>query len=835
MLVYLNAENEYAHKAMQSTHRLQDKLFREMYTFFQSNRAKHLQFPENGGDGYLYYSRRSRGHNFPVYYRRRHGQPDGDDGFETVLLDQNIMPDFFQRQLLGDLKVVSLGGDGGSCLVAFTLLSPDAMNRGGNLYIRVVDTDTRVRPSGPPFSFYSSPSTSSWWTANGEAWTGIGGFEWGPREGGGDRARRTLYYTKVDSYGRPHQVWAVQLTEEGDKLHGAPRLLHSLRREQKAVFLSLAATKDKMFVTVSANSKSSSEVHLLPGPGGRESCALLEPRLFRKRQSGVQYFVDHGGGFFFVVTNARVTGAGKGNDAASRTEPGEYRLMLCPTADTSQWTPCSFAETTEACGDVVMGRGGSQDKGGSIEDMDLFHDHCVLYGRVGGVPALYALDRLHTTPSSLPSPPFSSFHRLSLPSEAETGRLEPGLNQDYRAHALRFSLSSPIIPDVTYEYDLKTRYLREYHREILPSRPPLRVQGNSGSGAQEGQEAYECQRQWVKNDDDHMLIPLTVARRRGLKGPLPTLLLAYGAYGVSLDLSFRPEVLALLNRGWAVAYAHVRGGGELGRWWHTQGKGRRKMNSVTDYLWCAEWLVRSGRSRPGWLVGHGSSAGALVVAGAVHRQPSLFGAMVLKVPFLDLARTMMDPALPLTVHEYEEWTDGTDPRREPALQAMLQALSPYDSLGLLSTPYADWRPESSRGVADSPGSEKDSCDLRSFECNSLPPTLLLASLADARVNYWEAAKYAAKARHVCGMETEVLLRMEGDRAHEGPIAQTEMLQEAAFEAAFMITRVGLTEGREDVMQRGTAQNERRKGTVWRRRAGYEISRRMGPVPPLVFW
>jgi oligopeptidase B len=181
---------------------------------------------------------------------------------------------------------------------------------------------------------------------------------------------------------------------------------------------------------------------------------------------------------------------------------------------------------------------------------------------------------------------------------------------------------------------------------------------------------------------------------------------------------------------------------------------------------------------------------------------------------------MTDPSLALTVHEYDEWTEGRDPRRDGGVEARLRELSPYDSLDLL--------------LPSTAGGEGG---------RALPPTLLHASLADHRVRYWEAAKYAAKAREVSerGRSGEVLLRMEGDRAHEAPMAQTDVLQEAAYEAAFMITRLGLKDEEEEGEEEGVGGEEEggkeggRKGRRRARKAAHQKPRHLGKVPPLVFW
>lgn len=768
---------------MAPTRKLQAQLFKEMFERIRLSDAQEEEAGEGeearllgepGGDGWVYYSRRPRGHNFPIYCRRPATDGSDQENGEEVLLDQNGWPEFYQRMVLGDAKVSPR-----QTRLAFLLNTPEKGGKGWALYVQ----DLR-----------GSSSSSSWWTVEGGAWAGVGpSFEWGPKAvgagNGGGKEEEVLYYTRVDAHGRPHEAWAAFLPlatgrQNHQGLSRPPRRVLGLDPvKDGASFLTAARTKDRRFVTLAATSKTSSEVWLLPGPnsttGARtteEKEAITSPRLFCPRRPGVQYFVDHGEDAFFIVANA---------------EPGgEYGLYTLPTQEagalSSLWRPCSSHDG---------GVDGSSSS--SIEDMDLFRGYCVLYERShrAGAPTLRVLDRRYGCSTG----PIATAHRPTLPPAALVGKLQPGMNQDYDVSHVRFSISSPILPDVAYEYDMRTRRLQELYREQLPGRPPLDTDATA---------RYSCQRVLVPTGEaeNEVTIPLTLAHRRDVQpGPEqrhPVLLLGYGAYGVCLSVGYRPELLPLLDRGVVVAMAHVRGGGEKGRAWHAAGKGENKANSLLDYQHCADWLVEAGWTQPGLIAGYGASAGALVVAGAAHRRPELFGALVLKHSFLDLHRTMADPTLPLTVHEYDEWGD---PRNAPAVAARLAALSPYDTV-----------------PAEAP---------------SFPPTLLLASLADDRVKGWEAAKYAAKARemrcHSGGGGPEVLLRMEGDRGHEGPPSQAEMLMEAAFEQAFVLTRmgvVGLLDGGDD------GPKEVNRGGA-RRRQQHQRGRGMclPPVPPLAFW
>ena len=814
---------------MAPTRALQDRLFREMAARIRTSEppeekgeaggdtaaAAHLLLAEPGGDGFVYYTRRPPGRNFPIYCRRPCAVGAGAGGEaeegEEVLLDQNTWPEYHQGQVLGDAKVSPRQGR-----LAFVLGSPEQGGRGWALFVQEL-------------------RSGAWWTVEGDGWAGVGpSFEWGPAlaagEGRGKEEEEVLYFTKVDEHGRPHEAWAAFLplvggeTGEGGR-RGLSRPLQRVLRldpvADRAFFLTATRTKDRRFVTLAATSKTTSEVWLLPGPEAPKADAAREvcrPRLFCPRRPGIQYFVEHGGEAFFVVVND-APGGEYGLYTLSDDEAWGAEAAEGGTASSSvAWRPYVSSSDSGGGGDDSGINGGS-----SIEDIDLFQGFCVLYTRshATGAPALRVWDRRRpgdaavSSASSSPSSPSS--HAPALPPAAAAGKLQPGLNQDYRAGRVRFSVTSPILPDVTYEYHMAARRLEELHRETLPGRPPLdparryecrRVLVPSSSGDGEGETATATT----------TTIPLTLAHRRDVQpaqqgqGHHPVLLLGYGAYGICLSTGFHPELLPLLERGWVLAFAHVRGGGEKGRAWHAQGKGTHKLNSLRDYLCCADWLVAEGWTRPGRFAGHGASAGALVVAGAAHRRPELFGSLVLKVPFLDLHRTMTDPTLPLTVHEYDEWGDL---RQDPAVAARLAALSPYDTLPA--------------------------------EARAFPPTLLLASLADDRVKGWEAAKYAAKARGVRlvpgngdarGGHPEVLLRMERDRGHEAPLTHAEVLQEAAFEQAFMLTRMGA-----GVPEEGDAGEDARTG--WKspggppRRRGSSNSskgrRYLAPVPPLAFW
>jgi oligopeptidase B len=241
--------------------------------------------------------------------------------------------------------------------------------------------------------------------------------------------------------------------------------------------------------------------------------------------------------------------------------------------------------------------------------------------------------------------------------------------------------------------------------------------------------------------------------RRG-DGPAPLLLSGYGAYGYPEMVTFSSGRLSLLDRGVVVGLAHVRGGGEMGKRWHDQGRMANKMNTFTDFIACAEHLVDGGWTEPRRLVVQGGSAGGLLMGAVTNLRPDLFRAVVLEVPFLDVLNTMLDETLPLTTGEFEEWGNP----KLPEDYARIQAWSPYDNL----------------------------------TARRYPLMLVETSLNDSQVMYWEPAKYVARLRALKTDANPLLLRVNMDAGHSGASGRYDFLREIAFTWAFVLGAVGLT-------------------------------------------
>jgi oligopeptidase B len=239
-----------------------------------------------------------------------------------------------------------------------------------------------------------------------------------------------------------------------------------------------------------------------------------------------------------------------------------------------------------------------------------------------------------------------------------------------------------------------------------------------------------------------------------LDGSRPCLLLGYGAYGSSYEAGFQSHFLSLLDRGFVVAIAHVRGGDDMGRRWYQEGKLLRKRNTFTDFIAAAEYLIAEGYTSADRLAINGASAGGMLMGAVTNLRPELFRVVVAEVPFLDVVNTMLDPSLPLTVIEYEEWGDP----RDPAAYAYMRGYSPYDNI----------------------------------ERRAYPHMLVTGGLNDQRVAYWEPAKWTARLRVRKTDNNRLLLRTNMGAGHAGASGRYDALREVAFKYAFILDTLGVS-------------------------------------------
>ncbi|WP_213451454.1 S9 family peptidase [Rhizomonospora bruguierae] len=452
-------------------------------------------------------------------------------------------------------------------------------------------------------------------------------------------------------------------------------------------------TRSERYVVIDIHSKVTSEVRVIPAD---EPAA--EPVVVAPRRQGVEYSVEHHGDRFLILHNA---------------DAEDFALAYTSASAPGDWLPLI-----------------AHSPGTRLESVDAFADHVVVSLRSDGLTGVRVLpgdaDPAGGYDIEFPEPLYS----VGLDS-----------NPEYAGRSLRLRYASLVTPDSVYDYDLVTRQL------VLRKRKP--VLGGYDP------ERYEQHREWAVADDGTR-VPISVVARKGTPrdGSAPAVLYGYGSYEASLDPWFSIARLSLLDRGVVFAVAHVRGGGELGRRWYEQGKFLAKRNTFTDYVACARHLVKTGWTTADRLVARGGSAGGLLMGAAVNLAPEAFAGVVAEVPFVDPLTSILDPSLPLTVIEWEEWGN---PLESAEFYHYLKGYSPYEN------------------VADLP----------------YPPILALTSLNDTRVLYHEPAKWVARLRAVAPRGS-YLLKTEMGAGHGGPSGRYDSWREEAFIIAWILDRFGLS-------------------------------------------
>jgi len=460
----------------------------------------------------------------------------------------------------------------------------------------------------------------------------------------------------------------------------------------ESFFLGLHKTRSGRFLILHLGSNDTDEVHYLEADDPSAEFSLIEPR-----KKGIEYSIDHWADRLLIHTN---------EDAVN------FRLFETPVSDPRR----------ENWREVLPHRPDVQ-----LEQVDPFRDHIAVIERRDGVCKL----RIFGMPGYEP-------HDVSFDEPAYTVSLSG--NPEYETATVRFVYESLVTPETTIDYDMtaRTREVRKVEEVLGGYRP----------------EEYTTERTHATAADGTR-VPVTLVHRRGLPldGRNPLLLYGYGAYGSThTDPGFHSLRLSLIDRGFVFAIAHVRGGGDLGRPWYEAGKLEHKHNSFDDFVACAEHLIDAGYTSPDKLSIRGGSAGGLLIGAAVNLRPDLFRVAISKVPFVDVINTMLDPGLPLTVIEYDEWGNPND--RETFSRIL--AYSPYDNV----------------------------------TAQAYPDMLVTGGLNDPRVAYWEPAKWVARVRELQTGGGVVLLKTELGAGHGGPSGRYDSIREMALEYAFLIERCG---------------------------------------------
>jgi oligopeptidase B len=461
--------------------------------------------------------------------------------------------------------------------------------------------------------------------------------------------------------------------------------------------LGVGRTRDGKYLIFEAGSHITTECRFLAAENPEDQFTLVAPR-----EDDHEYFIDHRNGLWFIRTNDK----GK-----------NYRLVTAPasTPGRENWT-----ERIAHRDDVAL------------EAVDLFRDYFVACEREDGLPRLRmwrfdgeGVEARRDGEIAFPEPVYDA---------------HPGANRVFESKKYRYSYQSLVTPSSVYEYDVAA------HNSTLLKQ--LEIPGGFD------RTLYASERIHARAEDG-VAIPISIVYRKDKRemGKNALFVYGYGSYGYALPIGFSSSRLCLLDRGVVMAYAHIRGGGDLGEPWHDAGKMLVKRNTFTDFISCVEHLTAEGFGDPARVAIEGGSAGGLLMGAVVNMAPDLARAVVSHVPFVDVMNTMLDASLPLTVPEYEEWGN---PNEERHFRYML-SYSPYDNLNAVE----------------------------------YPAMLIKTSLYDSQVMYWEPAKYTAKLRTLKKDARPLLLVTNMQAGHGGASGRYDYLKEIAFDYAFMLRELGL--------------------------------------------
>ncbi|WP_432832525.1 S9 family peptidase [Dactylosporangium sp. CA-092794] len=448
-------------------------------------------------------------------------------------------------------------------------------------------------------------------------------------------------------------------------------------------------TRSERFVLVDINSKVTSEVLVIPA-----DAPTTPPRAIAARRQGVEYSVEHHGHRFLILHN----------DGAE-----DFALSYTSVDNPGDWT--TLIEHVP---------------GTRLLQVDAFAGHLVVSLRRDGLTGLRVVPLHGAAPYDIafPEPLYS---------------VSPEANLEYDTTSFRLSYVSLVTPDSVYDCNLDSGELTlRKQKPVLGDFDPSR---------------YEQHREWAIADDGTR-VPISIVARTGTPrdGSAPAVIYGYGSYEASMDPWFSIPRLSLLDRGVVFAIAHIRGGGEMGRRWYDEGKMLSKKNTFTDFVACAEHLVKAGWTAADRLIARGGSAGGLLMGAVANLAPTAFGGVVAQVPFVDALDTILDPSLPLTVTEWEEWGN---PLEDPEVYAYMKSYTPYENLAAVQ----------------------------------YPAILAVTSLNDTRVLFHEPAKWVARLRAL-SPTTDVLLKTEMEAGHGGRSGRYDAWREEAFITAWILDKAG---------------------------------------------
>lgn len=508
-----------------------------------------------------------------------------------------------------------------------------------------------------------------------------------------------VFYQTVDAAWRPDTVWRHDFGTDGPDV----KVFHE---PDERYWVGMGSTRSDRYLVIGAGSKVTSEVYVLDAHDPTGEFRSVAPRV-----DGVEYSVEHAvidGADYFVIVH---------NDIRDGAKAENFAIDIAPVDDPADRRELIAHDATRR-----------------IEDLDAFRDYLVLSYRREALPRIAIADL--RTISGVPAD--RDFHEVVFDEELASVGLAG--NREWATPKLRIGYGSFTEPSELIELDVTTG-----ERTLLKRQPVL--------GGYDSAD-YVQSREWATAADGTR-IPLSIVRRKGTdeNRPAPLLLYGYGSYESSIDPYFSVSRLSMLDRGVVFVLAHVRGGGEMGRYWYENGKELSKKNTFTDFVSAAQYLVDSGWTTPAQMVAEGGSAGGLLVGAVANLAPQLFNGILAAVPFVDALNSILDPSLPLTVIEWDEWGD---PLHNPDVYSYMRSYSPYENV--VERPY--------------------------------PPILALTSLNDTRVLFTEAAKWVARLQECNTSGNLILLKTEMSAGHGGVSGRYKQWEEVSFEIAWILQQTG---------------------------------------------
>ncbi len=458
--------------------------------------------------------------------------------------------------------------------------------------------------------------------------------------------------------------------------------------------IGVGRSRDKKMLMLGSQAKTSREYRYLSADNPMGEWKIISPR-----RENHEYSADFNNNEFYIVTNKNAE---------------NFKIVRAPLKDPSEKKWKDFVKHNPAI---------------KIDGIDFFKDYAVVSEVQNGLEYLKVMD-LKTRRAAA---------RIATPEDVYT--MGMSTNPEFDTPVIRYTYSSMITPNSTYQYDFKTRNSELLKQQEIPS------------GYDKTQ--YETKRLWAVARDG-VKVPISIVWKKGtpLDGSAPMLLYAYGSYGFSTTPNFSTARLSLLDRGMIYAIAHIRGGSELGEKWRQDGRMFKKLNTFYDFVDSAKWLTANNYTSSDRLVIQGGSAGGLLMGGVVNMSPETFHAVIAQVPFVDVMNTMLDASLPLTT---EEWIEWGNPNEKVAWDYMIK-YSPYENV----------------------------------KAQNYPNMLIEVSLNDSQVPYWEGAKFAAKLREMKTDKNIIMLKTNMGAGHGGSSGRYDRLKEVAFDYAYALTQVGIT-------------------------------------------